>query len=265
TLRRRRGLRPAWSTTLRPRESREGGLPSRHRAARRPESESAAHWPAPCAGWPSLEFGIEEFGRLVEGIVEHREKAMPLALEHGDCFLRSSAGKIHCDRIDATTLETIDVGLHRGRVARCSMTEDDSHVAHRRSLSMMASEVHRWSSMVLINACSAEISTAPREKKFARGIDVSGVHRVSQHLVWRCCSWLPPQRQRTRREKGDHFRQPPTSRNPYQGSAAKPVWLQRWCVQERIHNTSHHYMKPAKPMEPIGSISSGEGGNALWQ
>jgi len=28
-----------------------------------------------------------------------------------------------------------------------------------------------------------------------------------------------------------------------------------------IHNTSHHHMEPAKPMEPIGSITSGEGGN----
>src|SRR5260370_41945314 len=46
-------------------------------------------------------------------------------------------------------------------------------------------------------------------KKISRIIDVRGVHRVSQHLVWRCCSWLPPQRQRTRREKRDHFRSPP--------------------------------------------------------
>ncbi len=27
-----------------------------------------------------------------------------------------------------------------------------------------------------------------------------------------------------------------------------------------ILSTSHHHMDPAKPMEPIGSISSGEGG-----
>src|SRR5881397_2021917 len=73
----------------------------------------------------------------------------------------------------------------------------------------------------------------PRAKKFSRGIDVSGVHRVSQHLVWQCCSWLPPQRRRTRREKADHFDQPPTSRSPHLGSAAKPVGLQRRCVQER--------------------------------
>ena len=28
-----------------------------------------------------------------------------------------------------------------------------------------------------------------------------------------------------------------------------------------IQTTSHHHMEPAKPMEPIGSITSGEGGN----
>jgi len=28
-----------------------------------------------------------------------------------------------------------------------------------------------------------------------------------------------------------------------------------------IQTTSHHYMEPAKPMEPIGSKSFGEGGN----
>src|SRR5947209_10150519 len=122
--------------------------------------------------------------------------------------------------------------------------------------------VFQRSLIVIISATSAEISTSPREKKISTRVDVSGVHRVSQHLVWRCCSWLPPQRQRTRREKADHLDQPPTSRSPHQGSAAKPVGLQRRCVQERIHNTSHHYMEPAKPMEPIGSISSGEGGNA---
>jgi len=29
-----------------------------------------------------------------------------------------------------------------------------------------------------------------------------------------------------------------------------------------ILTTSNHHMEPAKPIEPIGSISSGEGGNA---
>ena len=28
-----------------------------------------------------------------------------------------------------------------------------------------------------------------------------------------------------------------------------------------IQTTSHHHMEPAEPMEPIGSISLGEGGN----
>jgi len=114
--------------------------------------------------------------------------------------------------------------------------------------------------MVLIDHAMTENFTTGREKKFPRSIDVRGVHQVSQHLVWRCCSWLPPQRQRTRREKGDHFRQPPTSRNPYLwGSVAQPVGLPRRCVQEKSFITSHH-MEPAKPMEPIGSISPGEGG-----
>ena len=30
-----------------------------------------------------------------------------------------------------------------------------------------------------------------------------------------------------------------------------------------IQTTSHHHMEPAKPMEPIGSISLGEGGNCI--
>src|SRR5438552_16131593 len=107
--------------------------------------------------------------------------------------------------------------------------------------------------MVLINASSAEISTAPREKKFARGIDVSGVHRVPQHLVWRCCSWLPPQRQRTRREKGDHFRQPPTSRNPYlRGSAAQPVGLQRRYAQDRSCPRRTTTCNPLNRQNPSG-------------
>src|SRR5438309_5985926 len=88
--------------------------------------------------------------------------------------------------------------------------------------------VFQRSLIVIISATSAEISTSPREKKISTRVDVSGVHRVSQHLVWRCDSWLPPQRQRTRREKADHFRHPPTSRSSHhRGSAAKPVGLQR--------------------------------------
>src|SRR5438552_3952121 len=71
-------------------------------------------------------------------------------------------------------------------------------------------------------------SLNPGRKKISRTIDVRGGHRVSQHLVWRCDSWWPPQRQRTRREKADHFRHPPTSRSSHhRGSAAKPVGLQR--------------------------------------
>src|SRR5216117_2018123 len=109
------------------------------------------------------------------------------------------------------------------------MTEDDSHDAYRRSLLEVDAEVDDGRHQRDI---SRNFHKASR-KKISRTIDVRGVHRVSQHLVWRCCSWLPPQRQRTRREKGDHFRQPPTSRSPHQGSAAKPVGLQRRCVQER--------------------------------
>jgi hypothetical protein len=33
-------------------------------------------------------------------------------------------------------------------------------------------------------------------------------------------------------------------------------------VQERTLTTSHQYMRTTKPMEPIGSVSLGEGGNA---
>ena len=40
----------------------------------------------------------------------------------------------------------------------------------------------------------------------------------------------------------------------------------RWVAEEvragAIQTTSHHHMEPTKPMEPIGSISFGEGGIA---
>src|SRR5919108_5021873 len=126
----------------------------------------------------------------------------------------------------------------------------------------MVAVFRRWcetSMMVVIDATLRKNFHKPAQKKFARGIDVSGLHRVSQHLVWRCCSWLPPQRQRTRRERANHFDQPPRSRNPYQwGSATKPVGLQRRCVRER---SWPHHTAPQSPMD-LGSISLGEGGNA---
>jgi hypothetical protein len=37
--------------------------------------------------------------------------------EDGDRFLRAAAWKIHCDSVDATSFETVDVGLHRRCVA----------------------------------------------------------------------------------------------------------------------------------------------------
>src|SRR5216683_4512044 len=83
---------------------------------------------------------------------------------------------------------------------------------------------------------------------------------VSTHFVWRCCSWLPPQRQRTRRERAQHFAQPPTSRRPHRrGFAAKPVGLHRRCVQKKSSMTSHKGIKPAKPWN-LGSVSLSEGG-----
>jgi hypothetical protein len=54
--------------------------------------------------------------------------------EDGDRALRSSARKIHREGIDSASLEADYVGLHRRRIARCSMTEDDSHHHYRRSL-----------------------------------------------------------------------------------------------------------------------------------
>jgi hypothetical protein len=47
--------------------------------------------------------------------------------EHRDGPLGASARKIHCNRVDASPLEASHVRLHRGCVARCAVTEDDSH------------------------------------------------------------------------------------------------------------------------------------------
>src|SRR5712691_3357625 len=96
------------------------------------------------------------------------------------------------------------------------MTEYDSHGVYRRKVAMVVIDRHR----VAKTATSAKLSTTLTQK--------------NQRVVWRCCSWLSPQRQRTRREEADHFHQPPTSRSSHQrGSAAKPMGLQRRCVQER--------------------------------
>jgi hypothetical protein len=49
--------------------------------------------------------------------------------EDGHGFLRGSARKIDRDRIDSSTPEAHDIGLHRCRVAGRSMTEDDTHAS----------------------------------------------------------------------------------------------------------------------------------------
>src|SRR5712692_160786 len=135
------------------------------------------------------------------------------------------------------------------------MTEDDSHVVYRRSLSEVAHRHHQR------DICR-NFPQATR-KKISRNIDVRGVHRVSQHPVWRCDSWLPPQRQRTRREKADHFRHPPTSRSSHHEDPRRSPWGCRGgtCRSESCPRLTTTW-NPPKPMEPIGSISLGEGGNA---
>jgi hypothetical protein len=54
--------------------------------------------------------------------------------EDGDRALRASAWKIDCDRVESALLEANDIGLHRRRVARCAMTEHDTHDVYRRSV-----------------------------------------------------------------------------------------------------------------------------------
>src|SRR5690242_13947134 len=146
--------------------------------------------------------------------------------EDGHRLLRTTTRKIHRESIDSATFETDDVWLHRRCITRSTVAEDDSHRAYRRSLRdvndgrvMSCRRRVDGPLMLIINTISSRSRQKfpqPREKNLARGIDASGLHRVSQQLVWRCCSWLPPQRQRTRREDADHFRQPPTSRSSHQ-------------------------------------------------
>src|SRR5256885_2100017 len=62
--------------------------------------------------------------------------------EDRHCFFRATARKIDRDRIDSSSFETHDVGFHRRRGARCSMTEDDSHDDYRRSLEEVAHRRH---------------------------------------------------------------------------------------------------------------------------
>src|SRR5256885_2957827 len=62
--------------------------------------------------------------------------------EDRHCFFRATARKIDRDRIDSSSFETHDVGFHRRRGARCSMTEDDSHDVYRRSLEEVAHRRH---------------------------------------------------------------------------------------------------------------------------
>src|SRR2546430_3024029 len=75
-------------------------------------------------------------------------------------FLRASARKIDRDGIDSASFETDDVGFHRRSIARCAMTEDDSHDAYRRS----PQRSMQRSMMVVIGATSAEISTTLSKK-----------------------------------------------------------------------------------------------------
>src|ERR1700682_3496541 len=48
--------------------------------------------------------------------------------------------------------------------------------------------------MTVVMGPHRENFTMARKKYFFRTIDVSGCIQVSHHLVWRCYSWLPPQR-----------------------------------------------------------------------
>jgi len=75
-------------------------------------------------------------------------------------FLRACARKIDRDGIDSASFETDDVGFHRRSIARCAMTEDDSHDAYRRS----PQRSMQRSMMVVIGATSAEISTTLSKK-----------------------------------------------------------------------------------------------------
>jgi hypothetical protein len=47
--------------------------------------------------------------------------------EDRDRALSASARQVDSDRFDAATLEADHVRLHRGRVARCAVTEDYTH------------------------------------------------------------------------------------------------------------------------------------------
>jgi len=87
---------------------------------------------------------------------------------------------------------------------------------------------------------------------------------VSTQLVWRCCSWLPPQRRRTRRESAAHFALPPTSRRPHRwGFEAKPVWLRGGRCRKKSSMTSLKGIMSAKPWN-LGSVSLSEGGKEWW-
>src|SRR5207248_9108558 len=50
-------------------------------AGRRPGSESEAHWPGPCADWQSFHLFLNEVGRDIERLVQHRQQAVALTLE----------------------------------------------------------------------------------------------------------------------------------------------------------------------------------------
>src|SRR5258708_33343058 len=95
--------------------------------------------------------------------------------------------------------------------------------AYRRSVSAVARRARKRRERPSSTRIKKIFGTR-REKYFSRTIDVSGFIQVSQRTVWRCCSWLPPQRRRTRRQSACHCKPPPTSRRPCQGgSATRPV------------------------------------------
>jgi hypothetical protein len=99
------------------------------------------------------------------------------------------------------------------------------------------------------------------QKKSARGIDVSGVHRVSQHLYGdaaRGCLHRGNGPDATEWTISSHRQRLGILINEgVRGEARGVAEEVRVGV---ILTTSNHHMEPAKPMEPIGSISLGEGG-----
>src|SRR5207245_7017571 len=72
--------RPGATTIPRLQGNRARGCTSHRPAGRRPWFETSGRSPAPCAGSRSLDL-LYEVGGDVEGLVEHREQAVALALE----------------------------------------------------------------------------------------------------------------------------------------------------------------------------------------